>query len=151
MNSDRAQKILVAPCIVDTGIVVNKQDMQRLLSDLGRVRYIHIQDGQICSQGEGFVLEVFADVTRATIVANHALYLNVYSFDYLELSRGANEDEAYFDLIQDSRQLRLIPLSNPLKEREGRYFNASALETAIAEVLSAKLDAEIDDEGNLPF
>ncbi len=153
MNSDRSQKMVAAPCIVDTGIVVNKQDMRRLLSDLGRVGYIHTQDGQICSEGEGFVLEVFADPHRSTLVANHALYLNVYSFDYLELNRGADDDEreAYFDLIQDSRQLRLIPLSNPLKERESKYFNASALETAIAEVLSAKFDAEIDDEGSLPF
>lgn len=150
MNSDRSQKMVAAPCIVDTGIVVNKQDMRRLLADLGRVGYIHTQDGQVYSEGEGFVLEVFADPHRSTLVANHALYLNVYSFDYLELNRGT-ESEAYFDLIQDSRQLRLIPLSNPLKDRESKYFNASTLETAIAEVLSAKFDAEIDDEGSLPF
>lgn len=54
----------LAPCIVDSGTIVNIQDMQRLLSDLGRVQYIHLQDGLTTSQGEGYILEVFADPYR---------------------------------------------------------------------------------------
>lgn len=138
---------LPAPCIVDTGIIVNKQDMQRLLTDLGRVRYIHMQDGKSLSEDEGYVLEVFADLQRSTLVANHTLYLNVYSFDYLELKRSA-EQETYFDLIQDNRQLRLIPLTNPLQEQSTRTLNAAALEAVVAEVLSASWDVRIDDEDN---
>lgn len=134
-----------APCIVDTGTVVSQQDMQRLLSDLGRVQYVHLQDETITNQGEGYILEVFTDPHRATLVANHALYLNVQSFDYLELGRTA-DDQPCFDLIQDSRILRLIPLSNPLMEQHSRNLNAAALEAVVAEVLAAGWDVQIDDE-----
>lgn len=138
-----------APCIIDDGLIIDKHDMQRVLTDLNRVRYIHTQDGRTTSAGEGCVLEVFADPCRATVVANHALYLNVHSFDYLQLSK--TEDEARFDLIQDDRQLRLIPLSNPLQEQANRGINVAELEVMVAEVLSASLDVQIDDEENFPL
>ncbi|MBW4679231.1 MAG: hypothetical protein KME19_03835 [Microcoleus vaginatus WJT46-NPBG5] len=150
MNSDQSNIRVPAPCIIDTGIVVNKLDMRRLLADLGRVHYIHTQDGKWQSEGEGFVIEVFADPHRSTLVANHALYLNVYSFDYLELKRSG-ERESYFELVQDNRHLQLIPLSNPLQEQNTSHLNAAALEAVLTEVLSAKLDAEMDDEGTFPF
>lgn len=136
---------LPAPCIIDTGTIINKQDMQRLLGDLDRVRYTHICDGVVVSQGEGCVIEVFADPDRSTLIANRALYLNVDSFDYLEL-RQTPEQESSFDLIQDDRQLRLVPLSNPLQERRSRSLDAAVLEAMVAEVLSASWDAQIDDE-----
>jgi hypothetical protein len=139
---------LPAPCIIDIGIVLNKQDMQRLLGDLSRVRYVHMQEGTVSSEGEGFVLEVFADPQRSTLIANHTLYLNVYSFDYLELNQSPDH-EPYFDLVQDDRKLRLIPLSNPLQEQMTHRLNAAALEAVVAEVLSASWDAQIDDEGQL--
>lgn len=138
-----------APCIIDNGIIVNKQDMQRLLADLGRVRYSYSQDGQHLSEDEGYVLEVFADPQRSTLVANHTLYLNVYSFDYLELSKTTDsEPTACFDLMQENRQLRLVPLSNPLQDHASRSLNAAALEAVVAEVLSANWDMQIDDEEN---
>ncbi len=139
---------LPAPCLVDSGIVVNKQDMQRLLADLGRVRYIYCHDQQVLSDGEGFVLDVFSDPAQSTLVANHTLYLNVHSFDYLELKRSP-EDGTCFDLIQDNRQLRLIPLTNPLQDQTARGFNAATLEAVVAEVLSAGWDARIDDDDGL--
>jgi hypothetical protein len=135
---------LPAPCIIDAGTIVDKRDMHRLLTDLNRVRYIHTQDGAVTTQGEGCLLEVFADAERATLIANHALYINVRSFDYLELSQSS-EQETYFDLIQDSRQLRLIPLSNPL-QHPSRSINAAALEAMVAEVLSANWDVQIDED-----
>ncbi len=144
-----------APCIVDTGILVNKQDMQRLLVDLGRVRYSHRQDGQVLSEGEGYILEVYADPQLSTLVANHALYLNVYSFDYLELSRGTDpkvgESCAFLDLVQDQRCLRLIPLSNPLQDQGSRTISSATLEAVVAEVLSAGWDVQIDDEEHFSF
>jgi hypothetical protein len=141
---------LPAPCIINTGTIVNKQDMGRLLTDLGRVRYIHTLDGKLQNEGEGCVLEVFADPNRSTIIANRALYLNVQSFDYLQLNQSP-EQETYFDLIQDNRQLRLIPLSNPYQEQSNQQLNADALEAMVAQVLSAKWDVQIDDEGECPF
>ncbi|NEQ23289.1 MAG: hypothetical protein F6K28_29875 [Microcoleus sp. SIO2G3] len=141
---------LPAPCIIDTGTIVNKQDIGRLLTDLGRVRYIHTLDGKLQNEGEGCVMEVFADLNRSTIIANRALYLNVQSFDYLQLNQSP-EQETYFDLIQDNRQLRLIPLSNPYQEQSNEQLNADALEAMVAQVLSAKWDVQIDDEGECPF
>jgi hypothetical protein len=149
MSHDQLNNRVVAPCIIDTGIVVNKRDIKRLLFDLGRVRYLHIQDGQIYSEGEGYVLEVFANPHRSTLIANHALYLNVYSFDYLELKQSP-EDGAYFDLIQDGRLLRLIPLSNPLQEQVARNLNAAALDAVVDQVLSGNWDLHLDDDDS-PF
>jgi len=144
MTHDQSAPRLPAPCIIDTGIVVNKQDIRRLLADLNRVRYIHSLDGKVQSQGEGCVLEVFADPHRATLIANHALYLNVESFDYLQLSQSP-EQETYFELIMENRQLRLIPQSNPLQDRGTPTLNAVALEAMISQVLSAKWDVQLDD------
>lgn len=143
-------KRIPAPCIVDTGTIVNKQDMQRVLADLSHVHYIHSQDGVPTSEGEGYVLEVFADPQGSTLIANHALYINVCSFDYLEL-RQSDDQETWFDLVQDSRQLRLVPLSNPLQEQNTHRLNVAALEAVVAEVLSANWDVQIDDEEHFSF
>ncbi|GET43589.1 hypothetical protein [Microseira wollei] len=149
MRHDPSPTQLPAPCIIDTGIVVNKLDMHRLLADLHHVRYLHIQDERLQSQGEGYVLEVFADPNRATLVANRAIYLNLYSFDYLELKQSP-ECECYFDLVQDSRRLRLIPSSNSLQERCTAKFNAAALDAVVDQVLSGKWDLQIDEDDE-PF
>jgi hypothetical protein len=134
-----------APCIVNTGIIVNKLDIRRLLSDLGRVHYIYTQEDKLLSEGEGDVMEVFANPQRSTLVANSALYLNVESFDYLELKQSPQQ-ETYFDLMQEGMCLRLIPLSTPLQERQQRQWNVSAIEAMMDEVLAARWDAEIDDD-----
>lgn len=149
MSYDQLNYRVSAPCIIDSGIIVNKCDMRRLLVDLGRVRYIHIQDGQVKRQGEGYVLEVFADPQQATLIANHAIYLNVHSFDCLELKQSS-EDESYFDLVQDGRLLRLIPLSNPLQEQAARNLNAAALDAVMDQVLSTNWDTQMDDD-DCPF
>ncbi|MBE9029463.1 hypothetical protein IQ266_06760 [filamentous cyanobacterium LEGE 11480] len=144
-ESQSSRTHIPAPCLIDTGTIVDKRDIQRLLADLSRVRYVHIQDGQVIREGEGCILEVFADHHSATLVANHTLYLNVCSFDYLEMS-SLPDGQSCFDLIQDGRQLRLMPLSNPLQTRPARPINSAALEAVVADVLSASWDAQIDDE-----
>lgn len=149
MNYHKSTNRVSAPCIIDSGIVVNKHDIQRLLIDLGRVRYMHVLDGKIKSQGEGYILEVFADLNRSTLIANHSIYLNVYSFDYLELKQSP-EGETYFDLINEGRQLRLIPLSNPLQDECSHDFNAAALDAVMDQVLSANWDVNLDDD-DCPF
>ncbi len=134
-----------APCIVNTGIIVNKLDMRRLLADLGRVHYIYTQESQLLSEGDGDVMEVFANSKRSTLVANNALYLNLYSFDYLELKQSPQQ-QTYFNLMQEGICLRLIPLSIPSQERRERNLNVSAIEAMMEQVLSAKWDAEFDDD-----
>jgi hypothetical protein len=134
-----------APCIVSTGIIVNKLDIRRLLHDLGRVHYIYTQDHKLLSEGDGDVMEVFANSHRSTLVTNNALYVNVDSFDYLELKQSPQQ-ETYFDLIQEQMCLRLIPLSTPLQERRNRQFNVTVIEAMMDQVLAARWDAEIDDD-----
>lgn len=149
MSHHLPQTKIPAPCIINTGLIVNKLDMRRLLADLGRVQYIYTQFGKLQSEGEGDVMEVFANPQRSTLVANHALYLNVYSFDYLELKQS-EQQQTYFDLVQEGTCLRLIPLSTPMQERQ-RSLNASAMEAMMEQVLSARWDAEMDDDNCDPF
>ncbi|AOY83197.1 MAG: hypothetical protein F6J90_19100 [Moorea sp. SIOASIH] len=150
MSHHQSRHQLPAPCIIETGIIINKRDMKRLLGDLGCVRYIHTLDGQLKNQGEGLVQEVFADPHCSTLIANRTLYINVHSFDYLQLSQSP-EQEAYFDLINENRQLRLIPLLNPLQQECVEQLQAEALEAMVTQVLSAKWDVQIDDDGDCPF
>ncbi|MER3494923.1 MAG: hypothetical protein C4323_23585 [Mastigocladus sp. ERB_26_2] len=150
MSHHLPESKIPAPCIINTGVVVNKLDMRRLLTDLGRVRYSYTQDGECKSDGEGNVMEVFTNPQRSTLVANHALYLNVCSFDYLELKQSPQK-ETYFDLVQEGSCLRLIPLSTPMQERHERSLNVSAIEAMMEQVLSARWDAEIDDDPSDPF
>jgi hypothetical protein len=137
------------PCIIDRGIVPNKHDIQRLLADLDRVRYFYLHSGALVSQGEGYVQEVFADPQRATLAANRTLYLNVLSFDYLELQQSV-DGEPYFDLVRGDMALRLVPLSNPLDEPINRSLDAADL-AVIADVPSASWDTQNDDEEHLSF
>lgn len=151
MSYNKFSHQLPAPCIIDFGTLVNKDDIRRLLNDLSRVRYIHTFDGKLQSEGEGWIVEVFADPHQATIVANNKLYLNVYSFDYLQIHLSPDQ-ETYFDLIQDNRQLRLIPLSNCLQDYdETQKLDAEALEAMVTQVLSARWDVQLDDEDDCPF
>jgi hypothetical protein len=147
MSQDSSSRFphLPAPCLVDRGTIVDKRDMQRLLGDLTRVNYVYLQDGQVVSEGEGSIMEVFADASSATMVANNTLYINVASFDYLELSRSADQ-QSCFSLVQENWELRLLPQTNPLLARPSRPLNTAALEAVVADVLSASWDAQIDDE-----
>ncbi|WP_035986018.1 hypothetical protein [Leptolyngbya sp. KIOST-1] len=148
MNRERASNLSIpAPCLIDSGVVVNKTDMLRLLQDLGQVQYRHLQDGIPLSEGQGLVMEVFADGQQATLVANHTLYINVFSFDCLELGQ-TDADGNYFDLVQDNRRLRLIPMSDPLHDHITRSVNTAALEAMVADALSASWDACLDDDRN---
>ncbi|MEM9770601.1 MAG: hypothetical protein AAF889_03200 [Cyanobacteria bacterium P01_D01_bin.73] len=138
---------ILAPCIVDRGIVVNQQDMQKLLSGLGRVSYSYSQDGVVASEGEGVVVEVFADDVQATLVANAALYINVCSFDYLKIEREA-DDHSSFSLMQDNRVLKLSPKTNWLQDSQNDDIDEAALEAVFDRVLLANFDANTDDESH---
>lgn len=139
---------LPAPCILNRGVIVNPQDIQKVIGDLHLVRYLELFDGQTQATGEAYIQEVFAEPLRSTILANHTLYLNIQSFDYLQLQQSDNQ-ETYFDLVQDNRVLRLIPLSNPLQNQPVNSINTAALEVMMAEVLAANLDVQMDDDDPL--
>ena len=141
---------LTTPCIVDQGIIANKRDIQRLLGDLTCVQYIHSIDGYPHSQGQGCIVDIFNEPSSSTIVANHGLYLNLQSFDYLQLSQSPN-GQAYFDLVQGDRQLRLIPLSSPMQDQLSQQINTEEIEAIFNQVLAAKWDIQLDDEGDCPI
>ena len=151
MSHDHPSHPLPAPCIIDVGIIINNDDIKRLLNDLGRVRYIHTIDEHIQSEGEGWIVEVFSDPHQATIIANGSIYLNVQSFDYLQLHRSPTQ-ETYFDLIQDHRCLRLIPITHSTQTPDlNSNLDAAALEALVTQVLAAKWDVQLDNEDDCPF
>ena len=147
-----------APCIVDTGTLVNKRDIYRLLSDLGRVRYFDIVDGAVRKQGEGCVMDVFQDSTAATLVVNGSLYLNVNSFDYACLRDPASVAEladlgkgqagVVIDLVQASRILRLVPLVEPRSDPAELLGDNRALQAAV-DVLAAGWSIEESSSDSL--
>lgn len=143
-HSNRNQ--LPAPCLIESGILVNKEDIKRLINDLTHVHYIHTLDGRVQNQGKGWILEVFSDSNQATVVINNSLYINIQSFDYLQLTQ-ISPQEAYFDLIQDNRQLRLIPLVTTNQDQPpSKNLNFDSLESMLNDVLSAKWDVQLDDD-----
>ncbi|MGD1929999.1 MAG: hypothetical protein ACFB12_13930 [Leptolyngbyaceae cyanobacterium] len=149
MNHDSAgSSHLPAPCLVDHGIVVNKTDMLRLLNDLGQVAYTDTHAEDVMSKGTGYIMDVFAEPGLSTLVANQSLYLNVYSFDYIQLEKLPG-DQACFKLVQENRCLQLVPLTTPIKEQATRNIDPVDLEAIVAEALSASWDACLDDDGPL--
>ncbi len=146
MSKHQRMESLPAPCIVDEGIVINQDDIRRLLADLSHVHYVHTMDGQISSEGKGFIQEIFSDFNQSTLIANRKIYINLQSFDYLHLSRST-EEQTCFDLVQDNRQLRLIPISRTIAPQTiAKNIDAEAIEAMVTEVLSARLDVQLDDE-----
>ncbi|MDX2272770.1 MAG: hypothetical protein NW237_12625 [Cyanobacteriota bacterium] len=133
----------LAPCIVDVGTIIQKRDMLRLLADLGRVYYVDLLDGQVNRQGEGYVMEVYRDPDAATMIVNRSLYVNVNSFDYLMIDILNNQDSqdypeacSVFDLVQENRILRLIPLSDPLSDPAQMLEDTHALKAAMVDALA---------------
>ena len=142
---------LPAPCVVSTGILVNKSDMKRLLQDLAWVRYAHYLDGEVKEEGEGWVVEVFDDEQQATLVVNQSLYLNLHSFDYLALKK-TETGKTYFELVQDNRVLRLDVAEKPHSQPfNSKTIPESTLEEMVTQVLSARWDVHLDDEENFNF
>ena len=144
MSKHQGIESLPAPCIVDEGIVINPDDIKRLLADLCHVQYIHQIDGREGNKEEGFIQEIFNDRNQSTLVANKKIYINIQSFDYLRLSK-TTEGETSFDLIQDNRQLRLIPVCRTVPaETIAKNIDAETIEAMVTEVLTARFDVQLD-------
>lgn len=132
------------PCIVDEGIISNRQDMLRVLRDLGHVRYMDLYEDRVRSSGEGYVMRVFSKDDGATIFVNKRLYINVNGFDYLRLSRTEDENAA-IDLVDDRRIVRLVPLTDPITDRQTMACEALA-QVAESRFLDAHLAEVFMDE-----
>jgi len=144
MNPNPLPQILPAPCIIDQGLLVNKEDMKKVLNNLSQVHYRYTLEGYPQSEGDGWVLAVFADYQQATIVVHQSLYINVCSFDYLKLSLV--NQESVLTLVQENRQLQLIPLAPPTPPPVAMALDAADLEAMVTRVLSARWDVQLDDD-----
>jgi hypothetical protein len=146
MSKHQGMESLPAPCIVDEGIVINQDDMRRLLADLCHVQYVHKIDGQETNQGKGYIQEIFSDYNQSTLIANRKIYINIQSFDYLHLSKST-DGETCFDLIQDNRQLSLIPICRTTQPQAiAKNIDAETIEAMVTDVLTARLDVQLDDD-----
>lgn len=103
------------PCLVEYGTVYSKRDMIRILRDLDRVEYFDLIDNAVVAQGEGYVIEVYANNQDSTLIFNNRLHINVNGFDFLEIK--SNPTKAV-ELISGHRVIKLKPLTNILKERQ---------------------------------
>ncbi|MEN9521332.1 MAG: hypothetical protein RLZZ381_3920 [Cyanobacteriota bacterium] len=146
MSKHQGIESLPAPCIVDEGIVINQDDIRRLLADLCHVQYVHKISGQETSQGKGYIQEIFSDYNQSTLIANRKIYINIQSFDYLQLSKST-DGKACFNLIQDNRQLSLIPIYRTAQPQAiAKHLDAETIEAMVTDVLTARLDVQFDDD-----
>ena len=130
-------------CLVEQGIIYSKRDMIRILRDLDRVLYVDLIDNASVANGEGYVVEVYANGYDSTLVFNNRLHINVNSFDFLKI---ISQPEKLVELISGHRIIKLKPLTNIL------LANQSHIEEAIDEqrVVIANQMA-CDDEVNLNY
>lgn len=150
MSNHKNYQHFLAPCIIDDGIVINREDMYRLLNDLSAVHYTHYLDGECKGEGEGYIVEVFEEPTQATLIANQTIYINLASFDYIQLETTKNG--TYFNLVHEQRTLRLFPLSNPFSCQDAHsHFDPMLLEAMVTDVLSARHDVQLDEEDDEYF
>ena len=130
-------------CLVEQGIIYSKRDMIRILRDLDRVLYVDLIDNASVANGEGYVVEVYANSFDSTLVFNNRLHINVNSFDFLKIS---SQPDKLVELISGHRIIKLKPLTNIL------LANQSHIEEAIDEqrvVIANQLAC--DDEVNLNY
>ena len=129
-------------CLVNYGVIYSKRDMIRVLRDLDRVEYIDLIDNHPVAQGEGYVIEVYANGYDSTIVFNNRLHINVNGFDFLKMR---SDPDKIVELVSGHRIIRLKPLTNAL------VTNQSAIEEeideqriAIASQLACDNEVDID-------
>jgi len=145
---DRDREIQLQ-CVVDEGILLNRRDIVRVLRDLGLVQYLDLHDGIARSTGEGYITSVVANHNTSTIIANKRIYLNAHNFEYLRL--GRDNGQAYFDLVDRDRTIRLIPIESPAVERppaiQDEAFAAGRVASLFGDSLTeVYFDEEDDDE-----
>ncbi len=98
-----------APIIINEGTLVNKKDMIRALETLENVSYQYEVDEKIVSQGEGWIVKIFANKENATLIVNECIFINVFSFDYLKFFTN-EKGLTTFALVGNGQTLKLISL-----------------------------------------
>lgn len=128
-------------CLVNYGIVYSKRDMIRVLRDLDRVEYIDLIDGNTVAQGEGYVVEVYANSYDSTIVFNNRLHINVNGFDFLKMETSADRT---VELISGHRIIKLKSLTNILTANQTATIEEEIDEQRVAIASQLACDNEVD-------
>lgn len=132
------------PCIVDSGIIYNPKDMQKVLRDLGQVSYFHIMENEIKSSGEGYIVSVVANNSSANIIINKRLYLNVNGFEYMTLKTENNQ--SIIELIDQDRTIRLIPSVNTDDNQNNEIILNQAVDYASEDYDEEFAEINVDDD-----
>ncbi len=127
-------------CLVEQGIIYSKRDMIRILRDLDRVCYTDLIDNLSVAQGEGYVVEVYANSFDSTLVFNNRLHINVNSFDFLKIT---TQPDKLVELISGHRVIKLRPLTNILQANQSR-IEEEIDEQRIAIASQLACDNEVD-------
>lgn len=127
-------------CLVNYGTVYSKRDMIRILRDLDRVEYSDFIDDTAVAQGEGYVVEVYANSYDSTIVFNHRLHINVNGFDFLKI---ATSPDKTVELVSGHRIIKLKSLTNILATNQ-TTIEEEIDEQRIAIASQLACDNEID-------
>lgn len=136
-NVDAENKI---PCLVEYGIIYSKRDMIRILRDLDRVEYVDLIDNLTVAEGEGFVIEVYANTFDSTLVFNNRLHINVNGFELLKIK---TTPEKTVELVSGHRTIKLKPLTNLLKQNQS-HIEEEIDEQRIALASQLACDNEVD-------
>ncbi|MFN8672898.1 MAG: hypothetical protein U0457_12555 [Candidatus Sericytochromatia bacterium] len=132
------------PCIIETGILYNHKDIQKVLRDLSYVIYQHIVEDQIKSSGEAYIASVVANNSSANIIANKRIYLNVNGFEYMSLKQ--ENDQTIIDLVDQFRTIRLIPLNTSDDDNAEGSASSSLDDDDFAEEYAEISEDELDEE-----
>ena len=127
-------------CLVESGIIYSKRDMIRILRDLDRVSYTDLIDNLSVAQGEGYVVEVYANSFDSTLVFNNRLHINVNSFDFLKIT---SRPDKLVELISGHRIIKLKPLTNILLANQSQ-IEEEIDEQRVAIASQMACDNEVD-------
>jgi hypothetical protein len=103
MDADRN----LAPCLIGRGTLTSPRDILRALETLENVEYRFVVHGDSVSAGKAALVKLMADPESSTLVVNGCLFLNVFSFSYLDFEE-LGEERWLFTLHGDSSVLELI-------------------------------------------
>jgi hypothetical protein len=103
MNADNQ----LAPCLIGRGTTANPADMLRALETLENVEYRFTTHGEVTDEGAAALVKLMADSESATMVVNGCLFLNIFSFRYLDFEPSDSE-RWRFTLHGDSLTLELV-------------------------------------------
>lgn len=132
------------PCIIETGILYNPKDIQKVLRDLSSVVYQHIVEDQIKNFGEAYVVSVVSNNSSANIITNKRIYLNVNGFEYMSLK--IEGEQTIIELVDQFRTIRLIPINTPEDENSDSVPISHSEEDDFEEEFAEISDDDFEDE-----